>query len=121
MTTVAWWHCFAGIAGDMALGSLVDAGADLALVERELVGLPIGGWSIEARPVLRAGLACTQVQVRARDTQVVRTHAHIVGLITEARLAEPSPPAGPGRLQPVWPRRKVACTGGPRRRSTSTR
>ena len=88
MTTVAWWHCFAGIAGDMALGSLVDAGADLALVERELVGLPIGGWSIEATPVLRAGLACTQVQVRARDTQVVRTHAHIVGLITEARLAE---------------------------------
>jgi uncharacterized protein (TIGR00299 family) protein len=88
MTTVAWWHCFAGIAGDMALGSLVDAGADLALVERELVALPVGGWSLEAAPVLRAGVACTQVLVRARDTQVVRTHAHIVGLITEARLPE---------------------------------
>ena len=88
MTTVAWWHCFAGIAGDMALGSLVDAGADLTLVERELVALPVGGWSLEATPVLRAGLACTQVRVRARDTQVVRTHAHIVGLITEARLPE---------------------------------
>jgi len=86
MTTVAWWHCFAGIAGDMALGSLVDAGADLDLVERELVALPVGGWSLEATPVLRAGLACTRVHVRARDTQVVRTHAHIVGLITEARL-----------------------------------
>ncbi len=86
MTTVAWWHCFAGIAGDMALGSLVDAGADLDLVERELVGLPVGGWSLDADPVLRAGLACTRVRVRARDTQVVRTHAHIVGLITEARL-----------------------------------
>jgi uncharacterized protein (TIGR00299 family) protein len=72
----------------MALGSLVDAGADLALVERELVALPVGGWSLEASPVLRSGLACTQVRVRARDTQVVRTHAHIVGLITEARLPE---------------------------------
>lgn len=88
MTTAAWWHCFAGIAGDMALGSLVDAGADLSQVERELVALPVGGWTIEAAPVLRAGLACTQVRVRARDTQVVRTHAHIVGLITEARLPE---------------------------------
>ena len=88
VTTVAWWHCFAGIAGDMALGSLVDAGADLALVERELAALPVGGWSVEAVPVLRAGLACTHVRVRTRDTQVVRTHAHIVGLITEARLPD---------------------------------
>jgi uncharacterized protein (TIGR00299 family) protein len=88
MTTVAWWHCFAGIAGDMALGSLVDAGADLSLVERELVALPVGGWSLEAAPVLRSGLACTHVRVRVRETQVVRTYAHIVGLITEARLPE---------------------------------
>ena len=88
MTTIAWWHCFAGIAGDMALGSLVDAGADLALVERELVAFPVGGWSLDAEPVLRSGLACTHVRVRVRETHVVRTHAHIVGLITEARLPE---------------------------------
>ena len=86
MTTVAWWHCFAGIAGDMALGSLVDAGADLSLVERELVALPVGGWSIEAEETMRAGLACTHLNVRVSDTQVVRTYSHIVGLITEARL-----------------------------------
>jgi pyridinium-3,5-bisthiocarboxylic acid mononucleotide nickel chelatase len=88
VTTVAWWHCFAGIAGDMALGSLVDAGADLSLVERELGALPVGGWTLEATPVLRAGLACTQVKVSARSTQVVRTYSHIVGLITEARLPD---------------------------------
>ena len=84
--TLAWWHCFAGIAGDMALGSLVDAGADLALVERELVALPVGGWSLEAEEVLRGGVAATRVHVRVREDQVIRTHAHIVGLITEARL-----------------------------------
>ena len=88
MTTVAWWHCFAGIAGDMALGSLVDAGADLSLIERELVALPVGGWSLEAEEVMRSGLACTHARVRVTDTQVVRTYGHIVGLITEARLPE---------------------------------
>ncbi len=88
MTTVAWWHCFSGIAGDMALGSLVDAGADLAVVERELAALPVGGWTIEAVPVMRAGLACTQVVVDVQETSVVRTYAHIEGLLTEARLPE---------------------------------
>ena len=88
MTTVAWWHCFAGIAGDMALGSLVDAGANLSLIERELAALPVGGWSLEAEETLRAGIACTHVRVWGRDHQVVRTYGHIVGLITEARIPE---------------------------------
>lgn len=76
----------------MALGSLVDAGADLDVVERELAALPVGGWQLEAEEVLRGGLACTKVHVRLRrrgsDAEVVRTYAHIVGLVTEARLAE---------------------------------
>lgn len=88
MTTVAWWHCFAGIAGDMALGSLIDAGADLSSIERELVALPVGGWALEAEPVLRGGVAATHLHVRIREDHVVRTHAHIVGLITEARLPD---------------------------------
>ena len=88
MTTVAWWHCFAGIAGDMALASLIDAGADLGLIERELAGLPVGGWRIEAHQTQRNGLAATRVEVHVQESTVVRTHAHIVGLITEARLPE---------------------------------
>jgi pyridinium-3,5-bisthiocarboxylic acid mononucleotide nickel chelatase len=84
--TVAWFHCFAGIAGDMALGSLLDAGADLdevrALVER----LPVAGWSLSAEPVLRCGIASTHVKVALEHSIVVRTAAHIGGLIEEARL-----------------------------------
>lgn len=86
--TVAWFHCFAGIAGDMALGSLLDAGADfdqvLALLER----LPFGGWALERQPVLRGGIAATRAVVTVNDSVVVRTHAHIVGLVEEARLPE---------------------------------
>ena len=88
MTTVAWWHCFAGIAGDMALASLVDAGADLEAVVQVLRGLPLEGWRLSAEPVLRAGVAATSIDVEAAETGVVRTHAHIAGLLTEARLPE---------------------------------
>jgi uncharacterized protein (TIGR00299 family) protein len=82
----AWFHCFSGIAGDMALGSLVDAGADLSEVLVLLERLPVSGWSVEAEPVLRGGVAATKIHVRAEDTAVVRTYAHISGLVDEARL-----------------------------------
>jgi uncharacterized protein (TIGR00299 family) protein len=87
-TTVAWFHCFSGIAGDMALGSLVDAGADLDEVRTLLGRLPVGGWEIDAEPVLRCGIAATQIHVHAPETGVVRTAAHIAGLVEEARLPE---------------------------------
>ena len=38
--SVAWFHCFSGIAGDMALGALLDAGADLDEVCAILDRLP---------------------------------------------------------------------------------
>ncbi len=84
--TVAWFHCYAGIAGDMALGSLLDAGAELDEVLGLLGRLPFHGWGLSAEPVLRAGVAATRAVVEASDDVVVRTHAHIVGLVEEARL-----------------------------------
>lgn len=85
---IAWFHCFSGIAGDMALGSLVDAGADLDQIRRMLETLPVGGWALEAEPVLRGGIAATAIQVHVRESTVVRTAAHIQGLVAEARLPE---------------------------------
>jgi hypothetical protein len=84
--TVAWFHCFSGIAGDMAMGSLVDAGADLDEVRALCKRLPLSGWDLEAEAVMRGGIAATKVHVRAEPTTVVRTAAHIAGMIEEARL-----------------------------------
>jgi uncharacterized protein (TIGR00299 family) protein len=84
--TVAWFHCFSGIAGDMALGALIDAGADPDEV-RGLVGrLPIDGWDLAVEPVLRCGIAATKADVRVTETGVVRTAAHITGLVEDAKL-----------------------------------
>ena len=86
--SISWFHCFSGIAGDMALGALVDAGADIDAVRELCSRLPVGGWAIEAEPVLRGGLAATKVHVHTKDDSVVRTASHIVGLVEEARLPD---------------------------------
>ncbi|HVT42379.1 MAG TPA: nickel pincer cofactor biosynthesis protein LarC [Acidimicrobiales bacterium] len=83
--TVAWFHCFAGIAGDMALGSLLDAGADLTEVRSLLDRLALPGWELEVDTALRGGVACTRALVSGNDT-VVRTHRSIVALIEAAAL-----------------------------------
>ena len=88
MTRLAWFHCFSGIAGDMALGSLLDAGADIDEVRSLLGRLPVSGWAIEAEPVLRCGIAATKLHVHAEEGTVVRTAAHIAALVQEARLPD---------------------------------
>jgi uncharacterized protein (TIGR00299 family) protein len=72
----------------MALGSLLDAGADFDEVVTLLRRLPFSGWGLACEPVLRAGIAATRAVVSAKDDVVVRTHAHILGLLEEARLPE---------------------------------
>jgi uncharacterized protein (TIGR00299 family) protein len=54
----------------------------------QLERLPLSGWRLEFEPVLRGGVAATHAVVSVDDNVVVRTHAHIVGLIEEARLPE---------------------------------
>ncbi len=88
MTRLAWFHCVSGIAGDMALGALVDAGADGDEVVELLERLPVGGWKLEFEPVLRCGLAATRARVHAEETTVHRTAGNITAMIEEADLPE---------------------------------
>ena len=88
MTNVAWFHCFSGIAGDMALASLVDAGADIDQVRELCSRIPVGGWKLEAESVTRGGIGATHVIVHTDESGIVRTSGHISGLIEEARLPE---------------------------------
>lgn len=85
---VAWFHPFSGIAGDMALGSLVDAGADLGEVRTMLDGLGVRDWDVSAEPVLRAGIAGTKIHVRVQASSVVRTAASIDALVAAAPLPD---------------------------------
>ena len=64
-TKIGYFDCFSGISGDMVLGALVDAGADLREIEAELRKLKLDGWSISAEKVKRRGISATQVKVDA--------------------------------------------------------
>jgi pyridinium-3,5-bisthiocarboxylic acid mononucleotide nickel chelatase len=86
--TVAWFHCFGGIAGDMALGALLDAGADLDEVRSICERLPVGGWRLDAEPVMRNGIGGTKANVIAETTNVVRTAGHISAMLDEATLPD---------------------------------
>ena len=88
MTRRAWFNCFSGISGDMALGALLDAGADVDEVRALVDRLPVDGWTLQAEPVLRCGLAGTKVEVGATETTVHRTAANILAMIGEAALPD---------------------------------
>jgi len=85
--TAAWFHCFAGIAGDMALGALVDAGADSEEVGALLGRLDLPGWELRFEESMRGGLACTRALVSGDDDRP-RTHATIAAVIRDAALPE---------------------------------
>jgi len=84
--TVAWFHCFSGIAGDMAMASLIDAGADIDEVRALCQRLPINGWQLDAEPVLRSGIGGTKVHVYGEPNSVVRTAANLIDIVRQAQL-----------------------------------
>ena len=72
----------------MALGALVDAGADLDEVRGLVARLPFTGWTLEAESTMRNGIGATRIIVGTDDDTVVRTYAHITALLEEARLPD---------------------------------
>jgi uncharacterized protein (TIGR00299 family) protein len=61
--TIAYFDCFAGIAGDMTLGALLDCGVPLDELRKGLSSLPVQGWSLETQPVLKSGIHGTSVTI----------------------------------------------------------
>lgn len=54
---------FSGIAGDMFVGALLDAGAEFAAVEKAVAAIPAEGIEVRAEKVMRGPLSCTKFHV----------------------------------------------------------
>ena len=58
-----WFNCCAGVAGDMLLASLVDAGADVNAIADGLAKLGVDGYAVEFERVQRCGVGATWANV----------------------------------------------------------
>lgn len=86
--TILYFDCFSGISGDMAVGALLDLGADRNLLLKGLASLPVAGYKIEITKGARQGICGTDFNVvlDARHDQPERSHREIQTIIETSGL-----------------------------------
>ena len=60
---ILYWECSSGISGDMAVASLLDAGADEKVLLEVLKTIPAHGFDIKIGRVSKSGLDCCDFNV----------------------------------------------------------
>ncbi len=82
----AYFDAFSGISGDMAVGALLDAGASLAHLRRELKKLDVAGYSVSVEKLRVNGIHSTKFNVRVGQKQKHRDYSAIRKIIGKSRL-----------------------------------
>ncbi len=85
---ICYLDCFSGIAGNMILGALIDAGLDFELLRSELAKLKLEGVAVKAAKTKRGGLAGTHVSVETAPSRHHRSLGAIERIIDESGLSE---------------------------------
>lgn len=86
----AWIDASAGVAGDMLLGALLDAGARIEQVRAAVEAVAPGSIRISTSEVTRAGLRARKAHVEALvDSPPHRTWTSIRAMLTDAELPTP--------------------------------
>ena len=83
---LAYFDCFSGISGDMALAALVDAGAELAAITAALGSFPLDDAELRAESVEFRGLSAIRLHVHTAARSVIRTYANIRELLEGSDL-----------------------------------
>jgi uncharacterized protein (TIGR00299 family) protein len=84
---IAYLDCTSGISGDMTLGALVDAGADLAQIQRGIDSLGLPDCRLRAEQVQRRGFRALKIHVEFTPEHVHRHLHHITEMIDGSRLS----------------------------------
>ncbi|MEU2655971.1 nickel pincer cofactor biosynthesis protein LarC [Streptomyces sp. NPDC007325] len=83
----AYLDCTAGVAGDMLLGALIDAGASVAAVRDAVAALGVPGLGIRVTRARRGGFSCARVSVGVPGVpDRVRHLPDVLGQVARAPL-----------------------------------
>jgi pyridinium-3,5-bisthiocarboxylic acid mononucleotide nickel chelatase len=84
---IAYLDCASGISGDMTLGALVDAGADLAAIQAGIDSLGLPGCRIVTQEAKKRGFRATQITIEHEPEHKHRHLHHITAMIEGSTLS----------------------------------
>jgi len=87
MTTIAYLDCIGGLAGDMLLAALLDAGAPHDVLHDAVRGLGLGDVKVEVSRTERHGIAATHVEVIEEAAPAERRAQVLIDAVARADLA----------------------------------
>jgi uncharacterized protein (TIGR00299 family) protein len=88
MSRVAYLDCVGGLAGDMLLAGLIDAGADLDRLRDVPAALGLAGVEISAEQVERQGVGGLHLRIDASDDHADRDYREIRRIVEAADIPE---------------------------------
>jgi uncharacterized protein (TIGR00299 family) protein len=88
LSRLLYIDCVGGVAGDMLLAALLDAGADEEYVREGLSALALDGLGIELAQTYRHGIRAARVEIVVPTDPGHRSWSELRALIDEARLPE---------------------------------
>ena len=83
---VAYFDCFSGISGDMALGALIDCGVELSFLKKELEKLGLSGYKIYTKQTKYNEIKATDLIVEIKETNTHRHLSDINQIIEKSKL-----------------------------------
>lgn len=81
---ICWINPFTGLAGDMLLAALIDAGAPVDAIREAVASTGLTGWRLAAEQVVTHGLAATRLRVTVTDTSTERRAGELLELVSRA-------------------------------------
>ena len=84
---IAYFDCFSGISGDMTLGALIDAGADVTLIQSAIASMDLGNVRISVSNTTKRGFRGKLLSIEHPPEHSHRFLRDILFLIRKARIS----------------------------------